>query len=201
MLIECNTGVCINKEKFSPSSLGDWIKTKSKRNIDNDSQLTEAEREAKADAIQDTRLDGTNPTPLVTKTLGQMSAIATENFDILDDEDLEARLKQLEWLLLANIPEQEVRPDTRASFAAGKITQIVPALLLGTDDLVGHMRELANLEANAPKSEKPGEGKLRKHNAQIHKIKKDIKNLRKTQDKEIEQRLRRCFGWLVRAFR
>ena len=77
----------------------------------------------------DTKMDGANPTKLLTKTLGQVSAIAATNPDMLDDEDIEERLKLLEWLLLANIPDREIRPDTRAAFAAGQIATLAPLLI------------------------------------------------------------------------
>ena len=49
-------------------------------------------------------------------------------------------LSWFEWLLLADIPDREIRPDTRAAFAAGQIAALAPILIREDDGLVEEAR-------------------------------------------------------------
>lgn len=149
LLEHYDIGATIHPEKFNPASLGELLSEQAK-NMEPDTVLTNdtlPTRDKKEEtAIRETKLDGKSPTKLLTKTLGQVSAIAATNFDILDDEDLGEQLKLLEWLLLADIPEHEIRPDTRASFAASRIAILAPTLIRETDGLVDAARSLADFK-------------------------------------------------------
>lgn len=61
-------------------------------------------------AMREARLDGKNPTKLMTKTLAQVSAIAAPDVNILDDDNLAERLRALEWLLLAEFQSEQFAP-------------------------------------------------------------------------------------------
>ena len=54
-------------------------------------------------------VNGRKPSQLMTRTLAQVSMLAAIDFDLLTDAGRGQRLEQLEWLLLANIPDQEIR--------------------------------------------------------------------------------------------
>jgi len=156
--------------------------------------------EKKETAIRETKLDGKCPTKLLTKTLGQVSAIAGMNFDILDDDDLEEQLKLLEWLLLADIPEHEIRPDTRAAFAAGKIAILAPTLIHEPDGLVDAARSLADLKVRALDLERAAEVEIEAHKSQIEEQEILLEELKEVYEKAEEQRLRHYFRLLLQAF-
>jgi hypothetical protein len=92
-------------------------------------------------------IDGANPTKLMTKTLALVSELAGSDFDILAEQSRELKLSELEWLLLADIPDREIRADTRAAFAAGRIAKLVPIVFAPSIDVLQPSRELARLEA------------------------------------------------------
>jgi len=142
LLRKSSIGAIVNDKKYDPPSLGAWINTLEKGAVNNDSLNASQSRKRDA-AIQDTRFDGANPTKLLTKTLAQVSTIAMTDVETLEDHDLRERLKQLEWLLLADIPDREIRPDTRAAFAAGQIARIAPLLAMEGDLTVVPSREYA----------------------------------------------------------
>ncbi len=205
LLQDCDTGVDVNPDKYDPVSLGDWVSMRSA-----DSAVTtarssqkkeERERKAREAAIQHTALDGANPTALLTKTLGQISAIAAANVNTLDDEDLEERLKLLEWLLLANIPEHEIRPDTRAAFAAGRIATLAPILVREADGLVETARSLQDLKARARDPETTSPKDTAEHMSAIEETNKKLALLEEAQKRDEDRQLRHCFSLLLQASR
>lgn len=130
LLRQCGTGVSANTEKTDPPELGEWLFKNS----------TDYER-AKSQCL----VDGRNPTKLLTKTLAQVSAVAATNINVMDDDDLQEQLKLAEWLMLADIPEREIRSGTRAAFAAGRIARLVPHIAQEPDGLIDfHRRHAEN---------------------------------------------------------
>ena len=162
------------------------------------SKKIEVKREA---LIKETKIDGANPAKLLTKTLGQVSEIAATNPDILDDEDLEERLKLLEWLLLANIPEHEIRPDTRAAFAAGKITVLAPMLFHEANDLIDATRSLISLNRHVPEAGKATDEEVETHANAVQEKINQVEQLEVVHSRKKQQHLEHCFGLLLQAFR
>lgn len=191
-------GAVINDEKYDPLVLGSYLKQKSQE--DSAPGVIESLRKQ---AHNETRIDGTNPTRLQTKTLEQVSAIATATVDALDDEDLKDRLKLLEWLLLADIPEREIRPDTRAAFAAGKMATLVPLLVQEGDGLIDDARKLAELEDSLRALKRKGTTKPRLSSlrAEIDELRGTLKIKKKEHDNHEAVQLRRCFSLLMQAFK
>ncbi|NTV46919.1 MAG: hypothetical protein HGB11_10460, partial [Chlorobiales bacterium] len=193
-LIDLNVGPEINEDKYNPQSLSIWMNCDEWRNKTSQSQ----EESKKKDAERDCQIDGRNPTKLLTKTLGQVSAIVATNVDTLADKDLEDRLKQLEWLLLADIPEREIRPDTRAAFAAGQIANIAPILIQETNGLIDEARKMARLERCKPNTN--DETAKERYDAQIAELKPRIINYQKEHDDTENKRIRHYFELLLQAF-
>ena len=99
LLLDQGIGAEVNPEKYDPPNLSEWVALiKTGEPLSN---LRGKKPDIYKAAVRDTRLDGKNPTKLMTKTLAQVSAIAAADIHILDDDDLSERLKMLEWLLLA----------------------------------------------------------------------------------------------------
>ena len=128
----------MNPAKYSPASLGLYIGSMAKSTPKNFDDL-------RRNAQSDTRVDGTNLTPLMTQTLAQVSAIAATDPNTLDDNDLMELLRRLEWLLLADIPEHELRPSTRMAFAAGRIATFAPQAVPEIPGIVEAQRSHARL--------------------------------------------------------
>ncbi|MBF0095517.1 MAG: RNA-directed DNA polymerase [Alphaproteobacteria bacterium] len=133
----------IAKEKFDPKSLKDIIYPDSAKA---DAQMMSARRMV---VMKECKIDGADPVKLMTRTLAQVSALAVADFDLLTEPDKRQRLEQLEWLLLADIPDREIRSDTRAAFAAGRIASLAPTLLDPSDALVDAKRRKGQMEAMA----------------------------------------------------
>ena len=206
LLVQHDTGVEVNDEKYDPPTLSVWMDVREEMASSNTSHSigeTEEREAHKEPAIRDTKLDGANPTKLLTKTLGQVSAIAATTPDILDDEDLEERLRLLEWLLLADIPEREIRPDTRAAFAAGQIATLAPLLIRETDDLIDAARALASLKGRMLRAERTTDqdSDTLASDDQLQETSKHVNELLLVQSREQRRRLEHCFGLLLQAFR
>lgn len=204
LLKECSTGAEIHPEKYDPASLGDWMdaRRKASQASKNLTPLRKQRHDAKRKVARgEARIDGKNPTELLTKTLGQVSAIAATNVDILDDKDLHDQLRLLEWLLLANIPEREIRPDTRAAFAAGRIATFAPILISEADGLVDAERSLSGLKAQMPNSKHATEVEVDSHNTAVEELRNHIVQLTLDHKQKEETHLRRYFGLLLQAFR
>ena len=203
LLVEFDTGVDVNVEKYDPAKLGEWMVTHAKSLAATKAptrKAKERQEQTKEAAIHDTKIDGAHPTKLLTKTLGQISAIAAANVDILDDEGLQELLKQLEWLLLADISEREVRPDTRAAFAAGRIAILAPILVQEADGLIDAARSLATLKIHALKPERATKEEIKEYKAALEKHSKHVEKLQDEHRSDEERHLRHCFDLLLQGF-
>jgi len=120
-LDEANTGAVFNFEKIEPKSLSnalnpEWIS-------DKESNIINAEE---IKAKKECSLDPAFPAPLMTQTLARVSAISRSDFEFLSQSEEEQLISDLEHLLLADFPDHELRKDTRISFAASILAQIMP---------------------------------------------------------------------------
>jgi hypothetical protein len=192
-------GPGINAEKSDPPGLGAWIKHL-KSNVST-TELRTKYPDDYGQAMREARLDGKNPTKLMTKTLAQVSAIAAADIHILDDGDLGERLKMLEWLLLADIPEREIRPDTRAAFAAGQIASLVQVLVQETDGLVDAARQVAAHKAHQPSSKRATEDELRYYEETRTELEKKLKARIEQHEEGELALLSRCFALLLQSLR
>ena len=204
LLDQHDTGAKVNNDKYDPDTLGVWMRERetmaSQQN--SPSRIMSRRPMGKRDvALRDTKMDGANPIKLLTKTLGQVSVIAATNPDILDDEDLEKRLKLLEWLLLADIPEREIRPDTRAAFAAGKIAALAPTLIQEEDGLIDAARSLASLKGRTPKAGEATDDEIDVHACDVREMTIQVDKLLLAQRRHQWRHLEHCFELLLQAFR
>lgn len=195
LLRDAGIGAKFNAEKYDPPEFGKWVELR-KKSTNAESMSAEYTK-----AIQETRLDGRNPTKLMTKTLAQVSAIATTDIHILDDDDLAERLTMLEWLLLADIPEREIRPDTRASFAAAQIASLVPIFIQEVDGLVEVTRKLSEHRSRKPDSERSTPQDLERYSSELSSLHARREKLSKEQDVWENKLLKRYFELLLQSLR
>jgi hypothetical protein len=204
LLDTCGIGAVVNSEKYDPPSLSKWIKSYKKAGHSPSPPTGKTKLRYDADrqiAIRDTRLDGKSPIALMTKTLAQVSAIAATNIHILDDQDLEERLKMLEWLLLADIPEREIRPDTRAAFAAGQIASLAPVMIQEGDGLVEAARGLARARSREPHQKQVSPEELERYREQVAKLEQELTDREEKHNHAEKNFLARCFELLLQSFR
>lgn len=71
------------------------------------------------------RLDPQYPSPLMTQTLAKVSAISKMELDLMSNDELEQLTSDLKHLLITDFPDQEVKKETRISFAATMLSKTV----------------------------------------------------------------------------
>ena len=121
LLTEANPAWRINSAKTEPRAVRDCLSVTSEPGGARDLSV-----------IRNAPLDPDFPRPLLSHTLNKISAVAATRFELLDDESQSQFIHDVEMLLLGDFGETEVRPETRASFAAS---------VLARSDL--HLRRLA----------------------------------------------------------
>ena len=123
LLTSLHTGTRINRDKVQPKEFGRLIiYAKGKRN-------EKTFQTIRRDAEVACSLDPKFPSPLMTKTLALVSAIARPDFNLLELSELAALTNELEHLVLTEIPEEEIPEKTRLSFAATRLTRLVECRL------------------------------------------------------------------------
>ena len=123
LLRESGTQLRINPDKIEPKELTRLI-TEKRWNRSGE-EVSTVWRTAERASL----LDPEFPSPLMTKTLALISALARTDFNLLESQELTAITDQLEHLLLVDIPEEEIQEKTRLSFAATRLTRIAECRL------------------------------------------------------------------------
>lgn len=99
-------GAEIGQDKTEPKGLSTLL------------NLTEHDEEVYNVAKKSCRLDPQYPSPLMTQTLAKVSAISKMELDLMANDELEQLTSDLKHLLITDFPDQEVKKETRISFAA-----------------------------------------------------------------------------------
>jgi hypothetical protein len=121
LLAASESGAHVNHDKTEPKELAAFYSSKAKSN-----KRLEKNRDAAAKAC---KLNPQFPTPLMTKTLALVSAIARTDFNLLEETELVALTDQLEHMLLVELPEAEIPEKTRLSFAATRLMRLAECRL------------------------------------------------------------------------
>lgn len=121
------TGARVNPNKIEPGELAAYFSSrrKSRKRLKAD---TDAAKRA-------CKLNPQFPTPLMTKTLALVSAIARTDFNLLEETELVALTDQLEHMLLVELPETEIPEKTRLSFAATRLMRLAECRLSNNTQL------------------------------------------------------------------
>ena len=193
-------GVQVEPDKYVPPELK-WLLHPGKLDEDDETDKPPERGSAlTARASKAAMVDGRKPTQLMTRTLAQVSMLAATDFDLLTDAGRSQRLEQLEWLLLANIPEQEIRGDTRMAFAAARIALLTPALFRPNDDLLGSHRQVQVRLGKRRSDERRKAAPDAANDAEIAQLEKNIAELEEAERKAWHTLLDRHFGLLFEAF-
>ncbi len=121
LLSDSETGAKVNPSKIEPQELAVFFSTrlKSLKRVKNDFNA----------AAKACKINPEFPTPLMTKTLALVSAIARTDFNLLEESELVALTDQLEHMLLVELPEAEIPEKTRLSFAAVRLMRLAECRL------------------------------------------------------------------------
>lgn len=185
LLARHGIGVEIEREKYVPPELK-WLLHPEEK----DAPMDPAE--LRSAAISAAAVDGRKPTQLMTRTLAQVSLLAATDFDLLTDAGRSQRLEQLEWLLLANIPDQEIRGDTRMAFAAARIAHLTPTLFRPNEELLLAHRRLQGITR--------GKNLAEQDPAVVKPILDRIADLENDEQDSWRALVKRHFGLLFEAF-
>lgn len=193
-------GVQVEPDKYIPPELK-WL-------IHPEKLHDEKETDRPADAGESlilrvkkaSSVNGRKPTQLMTRTLTQVSMLAATDFDLLTDAGRSQRLEQLEWLLLANIPDQEIRGDTRMAFAAARIAMLTPALFRPNDDLLAAHRSMQLHLEKRRKDKLRGKAPDKDNENTIVALTQRTSELDDLERKNWQSLLKRHFGLLFEAF-
>lgn len=119
ILAQSEIGAIIGHDKTEPKNLSDFLTNK---NEDIDSE----EYQKKYNLVKKScSLDPEYPSPLMTQTLAKVSAISKMELDLLSNDELEQLISDLKHLLITDFPDQEVKKETRISFAATMLSKTV----------------------------------------------------------------------------
>lgn len=133
VLDDSNEGLEINFKKAEPENvLGnyDGKEGKIKLSIYKGCDMDILEKEGK--------LDPYYPTPLMTQNLQKVSLLSKEKLPLLSATEFEMVFKDLQTMLVTDIPEQEISKQTRISFACTMLSR----LLLDGDVDYHHVHEV-----------------------------------------------------------
>lgn len=192
-------GVNVEPDKYVPPELK-WLLHPEKLEDEKEIERPPNAEEAMTRARKASMVDGRKPTQLMTRTLAQVSMLAATDFDLLTDAGRSQRLEQLEWLLLANIPEQEIRGDTRMAFAAARIALLTPALFRPNDDLLAAHRLMQMHLDRREKNRRRGHATDEANEVEIADLEKRIAELDSLERKGWRNLLDRHFSLLFEAF-
>ncbi|WP_137045862.1 RNA-directed DNA polymerase [Pseudolabrys sp. FHR47] len=131
-------GVYVNDEKYQPEELKALLTRKGRKS----GRAIEKLRESAKSAC---KVDPVYPRPLLTRTLAQLSLLGSIDFDTLDDEGQHGQIEQIITLMLTALPDTELREDTRKTYAAARLTALVPKLRENVDQWASKARDLNNV--------------------------------------------------------
>lgn len=139
------------------------------------------------------------PKPLMTQTVQKMSQLNSEEYDLADMEELMDSANDLEHFLLADFPEEELRKDTRMSFAAMKLCQVANKLVPDYKVLEVNLNSVKRTDIKFLRAKNKAERAtfLDQRDIQVLELKTKIKSL----EKDIEKKQFRILELLLKATR
>ena len=112
-------GLEINFKKAEPVGVLGEYDSDGKIKLSNYSGLDEGVLEKSG------KLDPFYPTPLMTQTLQKVSMLSKEKLPLLTASEFEMVFKDLQTMLVTDIPEQEISKQTRISFACTMLSRLL----------------------------------------------------------------------------
>jgi hypothetical protein len=124
----------LNKDKTKPDGLAKFLNSKS------------FNTELLNIAMEDMKLDSNFPTPLMNHTLKKISMSNRLSFELLDSDEEKKYIQDIEHLLVTDISEEEIRKDTRLSFASSKLSSLVPKKKYDYTEIYNIKSDIKNIQ-------------------------------------------------------
>lgn len=121
-------GIVISNEKTEPSELREYLQLKTKPNLNK--------------AIKKCKLDPLYPSPLMTETLAKVSGIAKMDLNLMSNNELEQLISDLMHLMITDFPDNEVKKETRISFAATMLAKASGKIHFNYTDIYNERKKL-----------------------------------------------------------
>ena len=137
---KCLSRVELNTDKTSPNEFQEYFSCY--LTIETD---TEVDSSIKAKAEFACKLDKLLPTPFTTLTLKKMSGLNKDPFEIMDEDEKMEFVTEVEHLLVAEFPDNEIKKETRVSWAATMLARIVPLINFGIEDIYKSGKEVETI--------------------------------------------------------
>lgn len=169
-LIE-KTKLKINKSKTKPDELSKYI-LKSKLSEKSIKKLEKA-----------FKLDPKIPSPLMTLTLKKISEMNRVKFDIMDDNDKLQFVTEIEHILATEFPNDELKKETRVSWASSLLNKVVPSIKFEIYELYNNEKKLLRNREKLSRLKK----------ANMEERKNDIENIIIETTKLIEEKEKSIF--------
>jgi len=176
LLDSLETGATVNRDKIEPEALAQYFGAKENPEKSLDDIQKEAEKKCE--------LNPQFPTPLMTKTLALVSAIARTDFDLLEESEIVSLTDQLEHMLLVELPEAEIPEKTRLSFAATRLIRLAECRLSNNARLVELECRHEILDAELANKALSNEHRV-SFNRERKETKKELKKQRDKLDREV----------------
>lgn len=122
----------INIEKTEPDELVQFL--------DNNGDVP-MEDEVLSEVLSKCKLNTNMPSPFTTFTLKKMSNLNNMPVNLLGDKDKLALIAEVEHLIATDFPEDEIKKNTRLSWAATILNRITPTIKLDTEIIYRYKHE------------------------------------------------------------
>lgn len=132
LLADFLTGAKLNKNKTMPVELKDYLKNKSEKK--------------RIIALEKMKLNPQYPSNFMNQVLEKISLITQQPTDLLDTSEEIQLFSDLKHLLITEFPDEEIRKDTRISFAASRLSIITPELKQDYSNLINDSKKINLLQ-------------------------------------------------------
>lgn len=174
----------INFEKTKPDELKKYLVSEY---IKSDTLVENEYVDIKNKAIRSMKLDANFPTVLMNHTLKKVSTSNRIAFDLLDSDEEKNFIQDLEHLLVTDISEDEIRKDTRLSFASSKLSILVPQKKYDYTNIYETHCEIKKIEQKIYENREEKEFTNKPLEEQINQLKIKLSGNKKIMATKIEQ--------------
>ena len=124
----------INDDKIEPVMVKEYLFSQENKENEEDCDYQKTAEACK--------LNVELPSPFTTLTLRKLSGFSSNPFELLDDVGKKELLNDIEHILSVDFPNDEIRKDTRVSWAASLILRLVPLFEINVKELYKYKKDL-----------------------------------------------------------
>jgi len=182
--------VSINEEKIEPAEFKDYFINEDKN--ERIRLISIAEMKC--------RIDPQIASPFTTLTLKKLSGINKSPFELFDETEKIQLLQDVEHILVTEFPDEEIRKDTRVSWAASLLSRVVPEIDFNINDIISQRAELESLYCSREEAaQREDENDTMVFDEKIGRLEADVHCLEVELAKRKNNLFSRVFQLLLRA--